>query len=275
MIDHARRALSYAEIDWCVVPIWWVAAGHCACSRGAQCKSPGKHPIPKNGLKAASTNREQIRTWWRTHPDAHIGIHTGRSGLVVFDIDERNGGFHTWRRLVELHPDLPSCIRQITGGGGEHHFYASEAGVTWPNKLGDGVDVRQGESYCVVDPSGHITGGSYRFPDGCDPWTVGFMLAPPPRRLRPEGKATQIPRKPDWTDEAVAFLEETPEQVAKVRSALSAISADCSYAEWIKILFGVKSTGWACAEELAREWSLTSPHRYEEDEFDRVWRRAR
>ena len=48
---------------------------------------------------------------------------------------------------------------------------------------------------------------------------------------------------------------ETPENIARVKSALSALNPDCDRDLWRDICFAVHSTGWTCAEELARSWS--------------------
>lgn len=64
-------------------------------------------------------------------------------------------------------------------------------------------------------------------------------------------------------------------EIAKVQAALAQVSADCPYPLWINILFALKSTGWTCAETLARQWSMTAPNRYEQASFDKVWQRAK
>ena len=48
---------------------------------------------------------------------------------------------------------------------------------------------------------------------------------------------------------------ETPDNIQLVKSALSAIDPDCDRDFWFEIVTSVKSTGWSCAEELARQWS--------------------
>jgi AAA domain/Primase C terminal 2 (PriCT-2) len=68
---------------------------------------------------------------------------------------------------------------------------------------------------------------------------------------------------------------ETPAEIAKVQTALAKVSADCPYPMWITILFALRSTGWTCAELLARQWSMTVPHRYSQAVFDKVWQHAR
>lgn len=75
--------------------------------------------------------------------------------------------------------------------------------------------------------------------------------------------------------QALVGLPETPTEIAKVLSALGQISADCGYLFWINILFAIRSTRWACAETLARNWSMSAPHRYDAAVFDSVWRHAK
>ena len=74
---------------------------------------------------------------------------------------------------------------------------------------------------------------------------------------------------------ALALPPETPVEIAKVSQALAQISADCSYNEWRDILFAVHWTQWVCAEQLARSWSMTAPHRYNSTAFDNVWQHAK
>jgi hypothetical protein len=64
-------------------------------------------------------------------------------------------------------------------------------------------------------------------------------------------------------------------EIAKVQAALNQVSADCPYPLWINILFALRSTGWTCAEALARQWSMSALHRYNQAAFDKVWQRAK
>ena len=60
---------------------------------------------------------------------------------------------------------------------------------------------------------------------------------------------------------------ETPRKVAQVVDALGYVDADCHYDTWHRIVWAVMSTGWACAEDIARDWSASAPDRYEELAF--------
>ena len=48
---------------------------------------------------------------------------------------------------------------------------------------------------------------------------------------------------------------ETPETIARVKSALAVIDPDCDRDLWRDICFAVHALGWSCSEELARSWS--------------------
>ena len=48
---------------------------------------------------------------------------------------------------------------------------------------------------------------------------------------------------------------ETPENIARVKSALAAINPDCDRNLWRDICFSIHALGWSCSEELARSWS--------------------
>jgi hypothetical protein len=61
--------------------------------------------------------------------------------------------------------------------------------------------------------------------------------------------------------------QETPREVATIKSALNRISADCEYEKWRNIIWAALSTGWLCAEDIALNWSKTAPERFEEDAF--------
>lgn len=65
---------------------------------------------------------------------------------------------------------------------------------------------------------------------------------------------------------------ETPEQVANARDMLSHLTADCDYDTWRDLIWAIEATGWDCAEELGREWSMTAPHRFDEAAFQQVRR---
>jgi len=156
-------ALTYAEWGWSVLPLHTLTNGHCTCKDGPSCKSPGKHPVPRNGLKEATTAFSQIRQWWQMNPRWNIGIATGSvsGGLVVLDFDERHGGLDARQALT-----LPDTMMAVTGNGEHHYFYSDTPIRNSAHKLAPGVDVRGEGGYVVAPPSLHHSGRKYEFVDG-------------------------------------------------------------------------------------------------------------
>ena len=60
---------------------------------------------------------------------------------------------------------------------------------------------------------------------------------------------------------------ETPRRIAQIREALSFINADCEYQTWRNLVWSILSSHWSIAEQLAEEWSMRAPHRFDIDSF--------
>ena len=164
-------ALAYAEHGIPVFPVHGIdAQGNCTCAYPG-CTHAGKHPILKGGLGIATTDLEQINVWWESHPDANIGVPTGRaSGWYVVDVDQKHHGIDNYRRFSEQHKNgLPSATLKVsTGGGGFHLIYAQPTDgqtVGSGNNLGQlrGVSLRGEGGYIVVPPSRHYQQKDYRW----------------------------------------------------------------------------------------------------------------
>ena len=77
------------ELHWRLLPCWWVDNAQCACGK-PDCGSPGKHPSRqvRNGVKNATANLEQVRSWWEAEPLANIALATSSEHLVLDADDE-------------------------------------------------------------------------------------------------------------------------------------------------------------------------------------------
>jgi hypothetical protein len=83
------------------------------------CCPRNKKPLTTNGFKDASTNPGTIRTWWCGHPNAMIGMPTGKiTGVFALDVDPDDDpsrdGEASLMRLVEQEGPLPETALQIT-----------------------------------------------------------------------------------------------------------------------------------------------------------------
>lgn len=65
-------------------------------------------------------------------------------------------------------------------------------------------------------------------------------------------------------------VDDTQRQRARVAEALRFVSADCSYEQYRDVVWALLSLGWIDAEDVARSWCLTAPHRFEEQNFLQV-----
>src|SRR5712671_1938982 len=104
MID---AALLYARLGFAVLPLHYPQPdGSCSCRKPKRHKV-GKHPMTPRGVYDATTDEAVMRNWRTKCPEANIGIATGaRRGLLVVDIDPRNGGDESITELEQQHGAL-------------------------------------------------------------------------------------------------------------------------------------------------------------------------
>ena len=122
---------------------------------------PDKKPLTSHGFKDASIDPDEIRQMWSKHPDAMIGMPTGKaSGVVVldFDLDEDKGinavPVFTELRAAGMIPE--GTYTAATPRGGFHvHLEAAEEEIR--NAAGydgrRGFDIRGEGGYVIVPPS--------------------------------------------------------------------------------------------------------------------------
>ena len=181
-----RAALAYAALAWYIFPVHSIVDGRCTCGK-ATCPpaQQGKHPVTKRGHVDASTDPKQITRWWRAHPEANVGIATGRdSGLVVIDKDKGPGKFgdESLEILEDRLGKLPPTVEQITGsGGGQLFFRYPITGQTIRSRRGFacGIDIRANGGYSIVPPSSHKCGNAYAWEASSRPDAVPLADLPP------------------------------------------------------------------------------------------------
>lgn len=168
-ISARDAARCYARLGLPVFPVHWVEDGRCSCGT-ACCSNPGKHPFGKvvpRGHLDATTDLAEIEECWSALPLANIGIRTGEvSGLVVLDVDPRNGGDASLERLQGGIGKLPPTLTVKTGGGGYHlYFRYPLSGGKIAAKLDGypGIDVKADGGYVLAPPSSHISGRRYEW----------------------------------------------------------------------------------------------------------------
>ncbi len=185
MTTQYAAALALAARGFAVFPVHSCAAGRCSCGR-PDCGSPGKHPRTKNGHRNATTDPAQIGIWWHEWPTANIGLATG-GGLLIVDIDPRNGGKEALLALAARYAELPATPMVATGGGGWHLYFAVAGPVACKNGLVRGIDVKADGGYVVAPSSVHASGEPYA-------WVRGKSLDDLPLAAAPRWLIELIPR---------------------------------------------------------------------------------
>jgi putative DNA primase/helicase len=135
----------------------------------------GKRPTLKNWPTAASTDPQRLSRWF--DGDSNIGVATGQeSGIVVLDIDPRNGGSLSLKRLEQELGPLPATVTANTGGGGTHYVFSYFEGAK-SRTAADGIDFLADGKMFVATPSMHPdTGALYEWQD-C-PFTTELQSLP-------------------------------------------------------------------------------------------------
>jgi hypothetical protein len=172
--DREHWALDYAKHGYRVLPVWWITEhGHCACPSGAGCgKKAGKHPIPSDWSKIATTDEVQIRDWWRRWPLANIALLMG-NGVCAVDIDNEYA-------LEELNSRglATETPTQRTGGGGYHRLFK------WTGKklrnavrFMEGADIRTDGGIIIAEPSTNLK-GAYSWDGDRHPFEIPLAELP-------------------------------------------------------------------------------------------------
>jgi len=248
LLDYALR---YADLGWYVIPV-----------------RRDKKPVDGYGLNSATKDPAVIRNIWAQHPNAGIAIACEKSGLVVLDIDPRNGGRESLAQLEAEYGVIYSAIASVTQSGGEHRVFKAEPGATYPGTLGAGLDVKH-RGYILVEPS-QGESGLYKWQGGKNPLQGALPIDSP----------AVIHTRAETSNDSVVKIRPgsviESEQVYKdLTRALKHIPPETSYHDgWFKIMQGLtRLSDKEKAYSIAREWSLGSTKdNHTAAAFDSKWR---
>lgn len=143
-VNFEQAATEYASMGWPVFPL----------SPGMKLPAVSASKGGK-GVKDATTDPAVIQQWARCYAHANVGLACGDiSGIVVVDIDPRNGANDTLAALASKGRSFPPCPAARTGGGGRHMLFRHEAKlINSKSKVGPGIDIKTTGGYIVAAPS--------------------------------------------------------------------------------------------------------------------------
>lgn len=131
-----KAALAYAEAEIPVFPV-----------------NAREAPYVPRGFHAATCDRAQVDTWWRTFSGANIGLPTGlTTSLVIVDVDD----LAALPVLRATYGAMPETFTVATPRGGLHYYFRhpSRGPIKCSqSKLCQHVDVRADLGYVLVPPS--------------------------------------------------------------------------------------------------------------------------
>lgn len=112
-----------------------------------------KQPATARGFNDATTDTDQIRTWWADDGDYLIGIANG-NGLLVMDVDNYKAGEAAeWETFIAAHGGLPATRTVRTGSGGVHYWFSTDTDVPRALGLFPSVDACGSGGYTIAPPS--------------------------------------------------------------------------------------------------------------------------
>jgi hypothetical protein len=152
--DTRAAAYDYVSRGWAVMPL----------------KPHSKDPhfeLVRNAYKGATFDLSIVEHWFDFDPNTNLGIACITSGLVVIDVDFRNGG--------KADPAWADTYTVQTGNG-LHFYYQADASLDFKGTLDRGIDVKW-RGYVVAAPSIHPNLSRYEVINDVEPVALPADIA--------------------------------------------------------------------------------------------------
>lgn len=131
------------------------------------CIRNSKKPILPDGVNGATRSLQLIDRWGTCYTDCNWAVATGRSGLLVIDVDKHGAdGAASLEEAQKELGALPLTLRVSTPSGGLHYYFKAPDNVKDCRAsvgLLQGVDVRCNNTYVLAPPSRIKDVGKYQF----------------------------------------------------------------------------------------------------------------
>ena len=237
--------------------------GNCECGN-PECKALYKHPIVSNWQHTPEWSEEQFETMHEMGQfDTGYGVLV--YGLLVVDVDARNGGVQSFEKLcADLSIDLLGlsglAVSTGSGGGSMHLYFKAPESVAMVQSHKDypGIDFKT--SGFVVGPSSmHASGNIYEtmhgHPDNID-------MAPQ--------KLVRLLKKPEHhrTEYNGESLDVTDDDIRSMLEYYQ--NSDLDYEEWIRVGMAIHDATCGAGYALWDDWSKQSK-KYDPSMMQRKW----
>ena len=237
--------------------------GKCECGN-PHCpeKSLFKHPRVSNWQHTPHWSEEQLDTMVEMR-QFKTGYGIALRGVLVVDVDARNGGVASFAKLLEVVPELAGAgliVNTGSGGGSKHYFFRVPEDVALVIKLAEypGLDFKSGAAFVVGPGSDHASGTKYEIaygsPDDIDDVPVKLLeMLRVPERHRADlgGKVVDV------NDIELAEM-------------LSHVRGYDDYDVWVKIGMAIHHATGGAGFDLWDKWSQQSK-KYNSEEMGTKW----
>jgi len=228
-MDHR----DYQDAGFKVFGLHGATNGICNCGQ-LDCDAPFKHPIVSGWLNTPDWDEDQFEAM-ETAGNFDTGYGVLCDGYLVVDIDARNGGIDSWKKLNEdLDGALMACnfiVRTGSGGDSRHLYFKSPQGVALSGKHPDypGIDFKS-TGYVVGAGSQHISGARYEVLSG----SLDDINDAPTTLIQKLVRAEV--HRTDYNGRKVDVAD------ADITDMLNYINPDCDYETWYKIGIAIHHT---------------------------------
>lgn len=240
-----------------------VGGNKCACGN-EDCKAAGKHPVTSGWLHTPIWDDEQLDTM-ELSEQVETGYGVLCKGLLVIDVDARNGGVSSFERLRYDFPEVEKAgliVNTGSGGGSKHLYFTIQTDIALVPHHNDypGIDFRSGPAFVVGPGSLHASGARYEVaygsPDDIDaaPSELVALLTKPERHRAELGDGTSMDVSHADLVEMLAHVEPDSDHETWVRCGMAVhhASGGTAFAVWDD--WSNKGAKYPGRESLSKRW---------------------
>ena len=248
----------YWEAGYRVIRIHKVIDGECGCGF-PDCQALYKHPTQRGWQATPRWSQEQMEN------QEKAGFFNQGFGVLVddhlvIDIDPRNGGDESYKKLCEdtgIDFIKESGFVVNTGGGGQHIYFSHDPSEPLAGHIKSypGIDFKS-SGYIIGCGSMHISGNTYEkekgFPD---------ELTPTPKKLI------------DLLTKTYASISSSTNGTAsekEIKTMLAHIPSDITYEQWVQCGMAVHYETGGNGFDLWDTWS-SNGEKYNQKEMYQKW----
>jgi hypothetical protein len=221
----------------------------CGCGKH-DCKAIGKHPVMSNWTSVPEWSEEQLESSEEAGRFA-TGYGVLVKGLIVVDVDARNGGVESYAQLIRDYPSIAGAgliVETGSGGGSKHLYFKAPENIAFAQHIDTykGIDFKS-SGYVVGPGSLHASGNRYKIligsPADIDDAPQELLdLLKKPERFRATFESKTVDVSYNQLGDMLSYIT----------------NDDLDYDVWIKIGMALHHASSGAAYDLWEAWSSTS-----------------